>query len=78
MKRKLMIVIEEDGTNGGKGFRVYMAGDKERLQKGTPEDQLSPAEFWGLKLFQICVNAINKAGALQTVTSMPGSKDEVH
>lgn len=62
--RKIMIVIEEE--KGGHGFNVYMDGDKERLQANIPTDQMSPAEFWGLRLFQICVNAVRSAGAVQS------------
>lgn len=64
--RKLMIVIEETGSDGGKGFNVYMAGDKERIGK-IDYDQMSPAEFWGSKLFSIVVDVIRRAGAVKTI-----------
>ncbi len=62
MKRKLMIVIEDNGQDGGKGFDVYLAGDKDRIGK-IPEEQLGPAEFWGAKLFQICGKIVSDTGA---------------
>lgn len=70
--RKIMIVIEED--TGGHGFNVYMAGDKERLQAGIPTEQMTAAEFWGSKLFQICAHAMRQSGAVQTETQ-GGGKD---
>lgn len=70
--RKIMIVIEED--KGGHGFNVYMAGDKERLQQNIPTDQMTAAEFWGSRLFQICVHAVRQAGAVQSETQ-GGGKD---
>jgi len=57
-----MIVIEETGEHGGKGFNLYLSGDKERVGK-VADDQLSPAEFWGSKLFLICASAVQKTGA---------------
>jgi hypothetical protein len=70
-RRKVMIVIEEIGP--GDEFNVYMEGDIDRLKDKTfPDDKLSTAEFWGSRLFSICVNAINSAGALKTIKPMPG------
>lgn len=57
--KKVMIVIEENGKQGGKGFNVYLDGDIDNLNT-TKDDDLSPAEFWGKKLFQICAHTINK------------------
>ena len=69
-RRKVMIVIEEIGA--GDEFNVYMEGDIDRLKDVTfPPDKLSTAEFWGSRLFSICVDAINKTGALKSVKQMP-------
>lgn len=59
--KKIMIVVEEDV--GGHGFNVYMAGDKERMQKGISPDEMSAAEFWGSRLFSICIEAVKQTGA---------------
>lgn len=65
--RKIMIVIEETGTDGGQGFNVYLLGDKERFgDKTLKAKDLSPAEFWGSKLFNICIDALKQAGVVQT------------
>lgn len=64
--RKVMIVVEETGANDGRGFNVYLAGDKERINSVEDVD-LSPAEFWGKRLFQICIDACIKAGAVKSV-----------
>lgn len=67
-----MIVIEETGLSDGKGFNIYMAGDKERLQQ-TPriaEDDMSPAEFWGMKLFSIVGNIVVRTGACDQVVDL--------
>lgn len=65
--KKISITIEEDGTANGKGFKVYMEGDKEEI-KGKKEDELSPAEFWASKLFMICAHALKQSGAAQSET----------
>ena len=66
-----MIVVEEIGP--GDEFNVYMEGDIERLRdKSVPDTQLTTAEFWGAKLFQICINAMSAAGAVKTIKPMPG------
>lgn len=68
--RKILIVVEETGEKDAKGddkFIVYLDGDKERIGR-TDIDHLSAAEFWGLKLFQICGEAIRKSGALESAT----------
>lgn len=70
-RRKVMIVIEEIGT--GDEFNVYMEGDIERIKDKTiPDNELSTAEFWGSRLFHICINAMNSAGAIKTIKPMPG------
>lgn len=74
MKRKITIVIEETGTDGGKGFNVYMSGDKERLGK-IPEAEYSPAEIWGSKLFSICTSTLRACGAIKTVNGTPVAAD---
>lgn len=66
MKRRIEIVIEETGEENGKGFNVYLSGDKERIGK-VKEDDMSPAEFWGSKLFLICTNALKQSGAVAKV-----------
>lgn len=67
--KKLIIVIEEDGTLNGNGFRIYLDGDKERLGS-TKDDDLSPAEFWGKHLFRIVINSVKGAGALKSVNKL--------
>lgn len=73
--KKLMIVIEENGQQNGKGFNVYLDGDKERV--GTiPKEDLSPAEFWGSKLFEIVLNVMRQTGAVHTEVDM-GANNEI-
>ena len=64
--KKLMIVIQETGEHNGKGYNVTLEGDTERLN-ATPNDQLSPAEFWGKKLFQVCVQVLKDVGAVDNI-----------
>lgn len=73
-KRRLMIVIEETGADGGKGFNLYLSGDKERLGTISP-DNYSPAEFWASKLFTICCDAVTLAGSVKTVNGVPVPSD---
>lgn len=82
-KRTVKIVIEEDGTHGGKGFQLYMEGDKERIGV-IAQDDLSPAEFWGMALFRLCCNAVVQTGSAERVRrqdtrvpNAPGS-DEIN
>lgn len=70
--RKLMIIIEETGADRGSAFNVYLSGDVERL-KELDYDLLSPAEFWGSKLFGICIDTLQNAGVIKNKT-----KPEVH
>jgi len=72
-----MIVIEE--TGGGKDgdeFNMYLTGDTERLSTIKDTDEMSPAEFWGSQLFQICQQALVNSGALKNATII--NKDGVH
>ena len=69
MNRKLMIVVEETGTDEGKGFTVYLSGDTDRLKAENNSSDLSPAEFWGLSLYNICMNALEQSGALKSTES---------
>ncbi len=67
MKKKVMIVIEETGEQNGKGYNVYLDGDTSRIGR-VPDDELTPAEFYGAKLFQICQKVLKDIGAVKTVT----------
>jgi len=73
--KKVMIIIEETGSDGGAGFNVYLGGDKGRIHK-LPNDQLSPAEFWGKKLFEICCHALGQTGVVKSMMTMEGPKDD--
>lgn len=70
--RKVMIVIEETGTNNGKGFNIYLAGDIERFKSPISEKDMTPAEFYGMKLFKICIGALVQIGVIKNVVP-PGA-----
>lgn len=61
--KKLMIVIEES-ENGE--FNCYLSGDKERIGK-IPDEHLGPAEFYGSKLFSICIGVLKQSGAVKSI-----------
>lgn len=65
--KTINIVIQETGEEGGKGFNVYMSGDKDRLvqQGGITEGEMTPAEFWGYKLFGMVVKVLKEAKAVK-------------
>lgn len=63
--KKIMIVIEENGQDNGKGFSFYMEGDTEGLAT-MPEDDMSPAQFYGLKLFEVCRDSLREAGVIKS------------
>lgn len=63
-RKRLIIVIEEDGSQDGKSFNVYLDGDKERIGM-IPDKDLSPAEWWGGRLFQVCVDSMRASGCVQ-------------
>lgn len=68
--KKVSIVIEETGEHGGKGFNVYMEGLSQEASNMTTQEQmdkLSPADFWGLRLFQICTGILKETGVIHEV-----------
>lgn len=66
--KKLMIVIEETGEESGKGFKIYLDGDKQRIGK-IDSDKLSPAEFWGNALFGVVIEKMAKVNAIKIINS---------
>lgn len=65
--RKLMIVIEDTGTENGKGFQVYLTGDVERLSdKSVKHEDYCPAEYWGMSLMSICAQVLEQTGAMKS------------
>jgi hypothetical protein len=78
-KRKILIVIEEDGSHEGAGFKLYMEGDKDRIGR-IPSEEYSAAEFWGLAIWQLACHAVTKAKAVHSVSvdqsqNAPGSDE---
>lgn len=70
MGKKVSIVIEEIEETGGKRFCMYLEGLSPEANKMTTEEQmkeLSPADFWGLRLFRICVGIMNDTGVIREV-----------
>lgn len=76
MGKKISITFEEtEAEAGGMGFNVYLDGiDDERrkvIDAMDPETQLknlSTAEFWALRCFQITMNVMMQSGAIKKVT----------
>lgn len=67
MDKRVCIVFEESGEHGGKGFNVYLEGLSLEATTMTSQEQidkLSPADFWGLRMFQICIELMKKAGVV--------------
>jgi hypothetical protein len=56
-KRKLMIVIEDDGDQM---FQFGLFGDVERLD--TPGIKFSAAEYWGVEFMKACQARLNQGG----------------
>lgn len=75
MSKKISIVFEETAPEaGGIGFRVYLDGlsqhrrkEIDRLDPETQLKELSTAEFWALRCFQITMGVIIESGALKVV-----------
>jgi hypothetical protein len=74
MGKRVSIVFEETEAEGPMGFNVFLDGmspvRRQTIDKMTPEEQLnelSTAEFWALRCFQITMGAIHQSGALRTV-----------
>lgn len=60
VKRKIMIVLED--TDDGNGFTITLEGDSERiLSKDMHNYELSAAELWSIKLFNLCVGILQRA-----------------
>lgn len=71
MGRKVTIVIEElEGPEGNRPFNVYMEG-VDRSELALPADKQGTAVFWGSRLFKICQNALDVAGAIKSVKPRP-------
>lgn len=59
-----MIVIEDVAPDGQ--FSFYMQGDKERLSdKSVSDNDLTAAEFWGSKMFELCIGFMKSQGLLK-------------
>lgn len=75
MGKKICIVFEETTPQpDGIGFNVYMDGvtDKRRkeidqMDRETQLKELSTAEFWALRCFQITMAAMGESGAIRLV-----------
>lgn len=75
--QRISIVFEETGEDGkdskgepGKRFNVYLDGHTRNLNHVNEKD-LSPAEFWAMRMFAIVTHYIGKAGAVETVHVRP-------
>lgn len=72
---KISIVFEETPPQSdGMGFHVYLEGmsdgRRSAIDRMDPEEQLrelSTAEFWALRCFQITMAAMVEAGAVREV-----------
>ena len=74
MKRVSIVFEEGPNVNGGVGFHVFLEGIAQHrmreIDRMTPEQQLhelSTAEFWALRCFQITGHAMAQAGAVRKV-----------
>ena len=67
MGKRVTIVFEETGdTPEGKGFDCFLEGVSPERRK-LPDDELSPAEFWGMKMFAFVVHDLNQVGVVKSV-----------
>ena len=76
MGKKVMIIFEETGGAEGREFKTYIEGLSKDAGEMSEEEQtvkLSPAEFWGLRTFQVIKDMMIKTGMLQSVQRKEGS-----
>lgn len=68
--KRVAIVVQETGEGEtGEGFNFFMEGDTEALKAGEIDpSKLSPAEFWGMTIFQIGIQVLTEAGVIKTIT----------
>lgn len=81
MGKKVMIIFEETGGHGGKEFKTYIEGISKEAGEMSEEEQtvkLSPAEFWGLRVFQIATDIMAKTGILSSIESKSGRYNDRH
>lgn len=64
-KRTIKIVITELGHEEKDGFGMHMEGDTGRIGE-LPVDQLSAAEYWAVKFFQLCMNELSERGVMKS------------
>jgi len=57
-----MIVIED---TDGDGFDIRFEGDTKRTSNGTPENDLTAAEFWAKTLFEFCEDVLQEADIIR-------------
>lgn len=63
-KRRIRIVIEDVTEVGGdEAFALYLEGDKERIYS-VPISELTETEYWAAKLFDICMETLNRETSL--------------
>lgn len=70
MGKRVCIVFQETGEQGGKAFETFLEGLSPEALKMTTEEQLnklSPADFWGLRMFQICAGMLRDSGVVVDV-----------
>lgn len=64
-KRRIMLVIEDDGDDM---FKFTMEGDCERLtMPQIPTSLYSAAEFWAVELFKLCDQRLRHGGEVKTL-----------
>lgn len=68
-RKRVMIVFEEmgyDAKTGEGNFHVYL--DSARKLEDLKDEELTAAEFWGVKMFSAVGQIMAQAGAVQTVS----------
>lgn len=65
--KKLFIVLAD--TDDGRLY-LNLEGDTERLHDGTPEEQLTLAEYWGMVLAHSCVKALETGTEFEAFKNM--------
>jgi len=58
--KKVMIIIEDAGI--GDSFNLYISGD---IDLTSPPSEMSPAQYWGSRLFKLCTAAVQEIKVLR-------------
>lgn len=82
MSKRVSIVFEETGVIGRDEhghstarFNVFLEGFPVE-ERRKPQDQYTPAEFWGFKMFAIVIDILQRCGVVDQIINAETKKEQ--